>query len=246
MFDSTFSVPLAFVLISTAFIDAQQPLNGIGLVKTALDKYSPNKRSLTNLHAAFFALCLYANRFDPALDYLNVDVESLFANSLNGIVYDQQNVLLYFYYGGIIYLALEMYEECASYLEQCVCLPAVSASAIMIEALKKLILVNLMLGRSVQLPAYRSAAIQRASQGKCSNYYSLAVLFNDLCSKTKTKKINRSFSALIAKHESQLVTVSITLMYFMLFRTRIMVWSRRSANNSFKIELLNCLLYSQS
>lgn len=49
-------------------------------------------------------------------------------------------------------------------------MPAISASAIMLESLKKLIMLNLILGRSSQLPAYRAAPIQRLAQIKCQKY----------------------------------------------------------------------------
>lgn len=80
------------------------------------------------------------------------------------------NALLFFYYGGLIKLALKDFQGASFMFESCVCMPAFAASAIMLESLKKLILLNLILGRPQQLPGFRAPPVQRLSQMKCQKY----------------------------------------------------------------------------
>lgn len=49
--------------------------------------------------------------------------------------------------------------------------PAVVASSIMLESVKKLIILNLILGRPQHLPPYRAPPIQRLAQMKCQKYH---------------------------------------------------------------------------
>lgn len=77
----------------------------------------------------------------------------------------RRSVLLYFYYGALILAATEQWERAELFLEHAICLPAPKASAIVVEAFKKYILIGLILGRTLpekNLPAYRSPSIQRS------------------------------------------------------------------------------------
>ncbi|CAD5219820.1 unnamed protein product [Bursaphelenchus okinawaensis] len=193
-----------FTDFALLLVENGMALNGINLLRKALDLMTANvKGTITNLHTALLGLCLAANRFDAALDYLNVNAEAVFMNAVSNRTLDGYSTLLFFYYGGTIYIALEMWKEAAFFLQMAVCLPALSASSIMIEALKKLILVNLLLDRPVQLPSYRSAAIQRAAQSKCEAYYRVAIVYNDVCNRKKASKSKRSFAALFEKERAK-------------------------------------------
>uniref|UniRef100_A0A1I7S3L7 COP9 signalosome complex subunit 3 n=1 Tax=Bursaphelenchus xylophilus TaxID=6326 RepID=A0A1I7S3L7_BURXY len=196
-----------FTDLALLYVDNKIPLHGIKILKFAIQKLTRGVNgTITNLHPALLGLCLAANRFDPALEYLNLDAEAIFLNAINGPVLDSQSILLFFYYGGMIYIALEMWEEASFYLQTCVCLPAVSASAIMVEALKKLILVNCILDKNEALPSYRSAALQRASQFKCTTYHAVAASYNEICTKKDLSKIKRKFSLIFNKDGDQLRT----------------------------------------
>ena len=60
-------------------------------------------------------------------------------------------MLLYFYYGAMVYGALEEWENAILFLEHAICLPTKKPSAIVLEALKKYILISLILGRKKPL-----------------------------------------------------------------------------------------------
>lgn len=77
----------------------------------------------------------------------------------------------------MILTVLERYEEALLTLEHAICLPAARLSSIMVEALKKYVLVSLILGRSKpldDLPTYRSALIQRQAVPLCQVYFRLS------------------------------------------------------------------------
>lgn len=82
-------------------------------------------------------------------------------------------VLLYFYYGALIYGALERWEEAVLFLEHTICLPTKRNSVIVLEALKKFIIMSLIMGRKKPLeylPTYRSPVIQRTFLSLAVNY----------------------------------------------------------------------------
>uniref|UniRef100_A0A914I5F6 Structural maintenance of chromosomes protein 4 n=1 Tax=Globodera rostochiensis TaxID=31243 RepID=A0A914I5F6_GLORO len=86
-------------------------------------------------------------------------------------------VLLYFYYGALIYAALEQWEEAALFLEHAICFPAMKKnSAIALDAVKKYNIIWLILGRSKpidSLPHYRLSSLQR-------NFVALASVYTKL------------------------------------------------------------------
>lgn len=56
---------------------------------------------------------------------------------------DGKVLLLYFYYGGMIYTALRKYKEALFFLEACLRVPTCTLSYIMLEAYKKFVLLSL-------------------------------------------------------------------------------------------------------
>jgi hypothetical protein len=62
-------------------------------------------------------------------------------------LFKRRNVLLYFYYGAMIYGALEKWEDSVFFLEHAICLPIKKHSAIVLEALKKFYIISLIIGR---------------------------------------------------------------------------------------------------
>jgi len=69
---------------------------------------------------------------------------------------------LYFYYGGICYLAMKKFDKALQFFEATISTPAVVISSIMIEAYKKYILVALCLkGEVPSLPRYTHGSLSR-------------------------------------------------------------------------------------
>jgi hypothetical protein len=182
--------------LTNFLIENHLAIHGLQILQNAVRSLSRGHRAvITNLHSRLFLLCLTSKRFDPAFDYLNLDASECFLNSQQLHRVTCENALLFFYYGGIIKMALKDFHGAAFLFESCVCMPAISASTIMLEALKKLILLNAILGRSHILPGYRSQPIQRIVQSKCQKYQGVSQVFNEV-TENKNKSPNATLGRL--------------------------------------------------
>ncbi|KAI6192310.1 COP9 signalosome complex subunit 3 [Aphelenchoides bicaudatus] len=167
--------------LASMLMDQNAAIHGIRLMQNAVKTLSRGHTGvITNLHARLFCLCLEAKRPDPAIPFLDLDAANCFLNVHNLDKVTCENALLYFYYGGLIKFSLKDLEGAAHMFESCVCMPALSASSIMLEALKKLIMLNLILGRPNQLPAYCAPPIRRLAQIKCQKYQGIAQSYLNL------------------------------------------------------------------
>ena len=80
------------------------------------------------------------------------------------ILVTSAEVLLYYYYGGMVYIGLKRMRRALEFLSLCVSAPADATSAIMVEALKKYHLVSLLVhGKSLPLPKYASHTVRSAA-----------------------------------------------------------------------------------
>lgn len=84
----------------------------------------------------------------------------------------------YAYYGGLLYLGEKRYQEALDFFQLAITAPALSLSAFVIEAYKKLILVTLILrGEPVMLPKYAPFVVTRHVENHCTPYTDLATAF---------------------------------------------------------------------
>lgn len=108
-----------------------------------------SENQLTSIHADLCQLCLVAKCFKPALQILDVDIVSISqevtGTGLSNPQFDAKYFLLYYYYGGKIYLALRNLDRALYFFEVALTTPAHAVSHIMLEAYKKFILVSLLL-----------------------------------------------------------------------------------------------------
>uniref|UniRef100_A0A0N5ASI1 COP9 signalosome complex subunit 3 n=1 Tax=Syphacia muris TaxID=451379 RepID=A0A0N5ASI1_9BILA len=161
---------------------------GITLLNSAIDVISGESGELTSLHACLFCLCLKAKLFDPALKYLSVPISKIMKEipgdkNERGYM-DSRSVLLYFYYGGLIYGAMGQLHECMLMMQNVLCVPAFLTSAIMVEAYKKYLLLSLILYDKVKpLPGYRATVVQKL-QKYCFEYH----FFENVCISDSSNK----------------------------------------------------------
>lgn len=73
------------------------------------------------------------------------------SQSLIGSHFDAKYYLLYYYYGGMIYLAVRNLDRALYFFEVAITTPAHAFSHIMLEAYKKYILVSLLLHGKVNI-----------------------------------------------------------------------------------------------
>jgi len=90
-----------------------------------------------------------------------------------------KDMLLYYYYGGILYTGLKDYKKALGFFRMAVTAPAVVLSAIMVEAYKKYILLSLLVhGKVLTLPRYTSAVVQRYHKTSFPQYQEFATAFS--------------------------------------------------------------------
>jgi COP9 signalosome complex subunit 3 len=92
---------------------------------------------------------------------------------------DSEHTRLYFYYGGIIYLALKRYAKALECFELVVSAPAIVGSAIMLAAYKKFILTSLIMrGDASTLPKYTNPSLVRVFKQLSTPYEEFATSFS--------------------------------------------------------------------
>ncbi|KAL7072770.1 hypothetical protein ACQ4LE_007978 [Meloidogyne hapla] len=88
-------------------------------------------------------------------------------------LFTRRSILLYFYYGALIFGALEKWKESVLFLEHLITLPSRRCSLIILEGLKNYIIISLIIGRKKpldHLPTYRTPNLNR-------NYYQNAAIY---------------------------------------------------------------------
>lgn len=119
-------------------IARNRPHLGIQPLKNVI-KIVRREGELLNVMTTFLLLCIRSNNFKPAMEVLNVDVVEI---RHEGTKMDVVDILLYFYYGGLCYLALKNYPRANLFFEITISAPATAISKIMIEAYKKYLLTS--------------------------------------------------------------------------------------------------------
>ncbi|KAI5695119.1 COP9 signalosome complex subunit 3 [Diaphorina citri] len=158
-------------------MDLKTPQRGIPLIQTAIKKIQTSDSQLTSLHSDLCQLCLLAQNFKPALEFLDVDITTI-ANE--GPQFDTKYFLQYFYYGGMIYLALKNYERALYFFEVIITTPALAVSHIMLEGYKKYLLIYLIVyGKAPNLPKNVSQAICRYIKPLSQPYLDLVSVYTN-------------------------------------------------------------------
>ncbi|VDD88094.1 unnamed protein product [Enterobius vermicularis] len=161
---------------------------GILLLSGAINAIIGEPGELTSLHSCLFCLCLKSKLFEPALRFLETPVSRIMKETPGDKVdrgyMDSRFVLLYFYYGGLIYGALGRLDDSLLMMQNVLCIPALLTSAIMIEAYKKYLLMSLIShGKVKALPGYRAMVVQKL-QRFCFEYQ----FFENICTMDSSDK----------------------------------------------------------
>jgi len=121
-----------------------------------LVRFSPSAAHLTVVHTPFLMACLEAQHFALALPIIAHPVTDLY-----GELHFNDNIL-YHYTGGMILAAMKRWKEAEEWFEICVSAPALTPSAVQMEALKKLVCVQLIWkGKTSPPPKYTHSALSR-------------------------------------------------------------------------------------
>jgi len=124
-----------------------------------LTRYPPDVSCLTTIHPLFVLACVTTRHFSVALPTLQTPITNIDTNLTDLSYLDN---LKYHYLGGIAFAALGRWEDAEDFFEVCVSSPAMVPSAIQLEALKKLKLVQLIYkGKASGLPRYVHQGLPR-------------------------------------------------------------------------------------
>eukprot|EP00118_Oscarella_pearsei_P003851 m.16004 g.16004 ORF g.16004 m.16004 type:complete len:428 (+) comp26681_c0_seq1:26-1309(+) len=153
----------------------RHPIKGIETLRMATEKLQPTPGHLTSIHADLAQICLLSKCFKPALHFLDSDISDFVKECGR---FDVKMLLLYYYYGGMIYAGIKQYDKALYFFEVAVTTPAQAVSAIMLEAYKKYILVSLLLhGGVLTLPRYTSGVVGRYLKPMCAPYNELTTAY---------------------------------------------------------------------
>ncbi|KAI6145726.1 hypothetical protein EDD17DRAFT_1790871 [Pisolithus thermaeus] len=115
-------------------------------------RYAPSPSHLTTIHPIFARICVTSRAFTAALPVLTHPITTIDL-AISELTYNDN--LVYHYAGGIIYAALRRWTEAEEFFEICACSPGAVPAAIQLEALKKLVLIQLIReGKTSPPPKY--------------------------------------------------------------------------------------------
>jgi COP9 signalosome complex subunit 3 len=120
-------------------------------------------------------VCLLSKCYNTAVSILNDEIYDV-NQDLTGVT--AKDMLLYYYYGGMVYTGLKEYKRALIFFKTVVTAPAVVLSSIMVEAYKKYILLSLIVhGKILSLPRYTSSVVQRYHKTSFPQYQEFATAF---------------------------------------------------------------------
>ncbi|VDN95861.1 unnamed protein product [Rodentolepis nana] len=127
-------------LLTKKLISQSSAIRGLHILRTALSQMQNSSKHLTSLHVNICQLAISAKFFSPVIPILNEDVLDVDTNKK---AYCIQDTLLYFYYGGMVYAAVKMWDRSYNFFSLACSLPNSWFSPVAYSAAKKLILVSL-------------------------------------------------------------------------------------------------------
>ncbi|XP_017772366.1 PREDICTED: COP9 signalosome complex subunit 3 [Nicrophorus vespilloides] len=161
--------------ITLYLLEQKQAIRGIMLLKKAISKLQYYDTQLTSIHADFCQLSLVAKCFKETLKVLDIDITGMCQENTQNGPFDAKYYLLYYYYGGMIYLAVRNLERALYFFEVCITTPALAVSHIMMEAYRKYILVSLLsYGKVQMIPKYTAQVVTRFIKPISQPYHDLA------------------------------------------------------------------------
>ncbi|XP_040567633.1 COP9 signalosome complex subunit 3 [Lepeophtheirus salmonis] len=155
----------------------QVPITAIQVLIKAIHNSQPQETTLTSLHAELCKLCLASKCLTPALPFLDLDYQDISEECAS----DSRYLLLFYYYGAMIYAANKNFGRALYFLEAVVTVPSSVISHIMFEAYKKYLLISLLIPDpskdQQKLPKYTSPVINKFMKILCAPYHDIFSAF---------------------------------------------------------------------
>ncbi|KAF8607339.1 hypothetical protein BDV93DRAFT_468076 [Ceratobasidium sp. AG-I] len=131
----------------------------IPLLMSLVRRYPPHMGYLTTIHPLLLAACVQTRHFTTVMPVLAEGITEI-DTQISDVHYTDN--LQYHYLGGCVFAALKRFKDAEDFFELTVTAPATAASAIQIEAYKKLTLIQLILyGEVRNAPRYVSGVVTR-------------------------------------------------------------------------------------
>ncbi|KDN39780.1 hypothetical protein RSAG8_08572, partial [Rhizoctonia solani AG-8 WAC10335] len=138
----------------------------IPLLMSLVRRYPPHVGYLTTIHPLLLAACVQTRHFTTVVPMLAEGITEI-DTQISDVQYTDN--LQYHYLGGCVYAALKRFKEAEDFFETTVTAPATAASAIQLEAYKKLGLIQLILyGELRNPPRYVSSAVTRVYKSQAA------------------------------------------------------------------------------
>ncbi len=95
-------------------IESNQAMRAIKPLRLAIKKLRPNSETLTPVHSDFLQVCLIAKNYNIALPIIEEEISDV--NS-DVTATTPRDLLLYYYYGGMIYTGLKQYKDALGFFK---------------------------------------------------------------------------------------------------------------------------------
>lgn len=181
--------------LTESLIKTKRSVAGINLMINAVVKFQDHKSQLTQIHSDLLLLCLDAKCLNPALKFLDIDYTEIKKSEDRDD--DVRQVLLFYYYGGLIYTAVKEFEKASFFFEVVLTMPANVVNPIMQETYKKQIIISLLTSGKIPenlLPRYTSPCVFRQRKAVGHQYLKLAHEYPSLNFEKLRKLVNSGAS----------------------------------------------------
>ncbi|KAL4073439.1 hypothetical protein J3A83DRAFT_4357502 [Scleroderma citrinum] len=168
--------PDRVTMLATGIVQAAEqggnPRLAIQPLFDLLVRYPPTPSHLTAIHPMFLKICVSTRFFTAALPILAHPITTIDL-SISDLSYNDN--LVYHYTGGVVYAALKRWAEAEEFFEICACSPGAAPAAIQMDALIKLVLVQLIHeGKTSPPPKYIHPTLLRLFRGTSYNAFANA------------------------------------------------------------------------
>jgi len=161
--------------MTEVLVESKEAIRAIRPLQTAIARLDA-KDHLTPQHAQLALACISAKTYKTALPYLDSFVYQL-DPATTGV--RAEDTRLYFYYGAVCYIGLKKWDKAIEFFETVISAPAMVASAIMVEAYKKYVLVCLIAkGEVPSLPRSTAQSVLRTVKQLSGPYEELSTAYS--------------------------------------------------------------------
>lgn len=168
-----------FVYITNRYMELCRDNNlsnrGIRTLQTAVQRFRKSSEFLTPVHSQLLCLCLKSKNYKIGYNLIENKIFDI-DTDITGLT--PRDMLLYYYYGGLIYIGMKEYAKAYNFYDLAMQIPALALNAIMVESAKKLVLVSLLVhGKYLGISKNASNLVHRHMKTFCAVYFEFASAF---------------------------------------------------------------------